>query len=93
MVGLRSFETGLRGFGRRAAEGVQQEGGRGEVNLPQEGSKLRPKGRRIFDRFRDPLGTPLGSLGAPFGHPISLGRGPERENNGLLGGAVGMSVF
>ena len=30
VIGLRRFEIGLRGFGRRADEGVHREGGRGE---------------------------------------------------------------
>ena len=36
VVGLRGFETGLRGFGRLGSQGVQQEGGGGEVNLPPD---------------------------------------------------------
>ena len=44
VVGLRGFETGLRGFGRRGGQGVQQEGGRGEVNLCGIGSNTSTEG-------------------------------------------------
>ena len=39
VFGLRGFETGLRGFGRRAGEGVQRRGVGGRKPPPIEGSK------------------------------------------------------
>ena len=77
MVGLRGFETGLRGFGPEGRIGVQQEGGRGEVNLPpREDLTLRPKGRRIsgvsLASFLNSCRMVLGSLWNHFGTNLGL---------------------